>query len=210
MATEIARAFKLADGNPKARVLLLGGEGKHFCTGADLRWMKAARRLKKSENVRDAESLARMYEAILNCGVPVIARIQGKVCGGGVGLVAASDIAASVTGTTFSFPETSIGLVPGVISPIVSRKIGASRFLECSLTGRQISASEARELGLIHFAGSTRARDRFISQAIARILSARPAAIREAKASILADSRITGSRLRELASLTAKMRSPGR
>jgi enoyl-CoA hydratase/carnithine racemase len=122
-------------------------------------------------------------------------------------LTAAADISACLSGTTFSFPEAALGLVPGVLTPVVTRRIGVSKFLELALTGRKLAASEAQLAGLVHFAGSRRLLDRYVDRAIQGILSAPSQTIRRIKASVLAGSAIPRRRLVELASLTAAART---
>lgn len=153
MAAEIGWAFRRANECSGARFVLLRGQGRHFCTGADLNWMAKAGTLTAEENTADAQAIADMYTAMAQCEVPILARVHGKVRGGGVGLTAASDIVVCHETTTFALPEARMALVTGILTPVVQDKIGRSRFLYYAMTGFEMSAAEARECGLVHFQG---------------------------------------------------------
>src|SRR6187397_2498577 len=99
-----------------ARAVLLAGDGPSFCAGADVEWMRSSVELDFDANVADANALRGMLEAIDRCPAPVVARIQGHALGGGVGLVACSDIVVAEPGAQFAFSEVKLGIVPAVIS----------------------------------------------------------------------------------------------
>jgi len=111
----------LADG---LRVVLLRGEGKSFCAGADLEYMRRQGDADEAENLADARRLGALFAAISACPRPVVARVHGAAIGGGLGLVAASDLVVADTDTKFGFTETRLGIVPGVISPFAVRRMG--------------------------------------------------------------------------------------
>jgi methylglutaconyl-CoA hydratase len=207
-AKELARAFRDAHENPKARVILLGGEGKNFCTGADLDWMGKMGSLPMDENIQDAlSSLYELYDAILGCDVPVLGHAHGKVLGGGMGLVAGCDLAACRSDTTFALPEAQLGLVPGTLTPFLIRKIGHARFMDLALTSREISAQEAFDAELVSFIGSEQAVDSFLLEAVEKILSQAPGAVRAIKKSARDFSIPTSENIRQLALLTAERRA---
>lgn len=133
-----------------ARVLLLSGEGKSFCAGADIDWMRQLGEASLAENERSALRMASLFERLDTLELPLVARVGGAAIGGGVGLVAVSDIAVASARATFSLSETRLGLVPAVISPYVLRKIGPSHARDLMLTGRRIDAGEALRMGLVH------------------------------------------------------------
>ena len=101
-----------------ARAVVLSGEGKSFCAGADIEWMRAAADLDYDANVADANAFRRMLEAIDTCPAPVIALVQGHALGGGVGLVACSDIAIAQPSAVFAFSEVKLGIIPAMISAV--------------------------------------------------------------------------------------------
>jgi methylglutaconyl-CoA hydratase len=155
MADGLSREIFAASRRKSVRAVFLEGEGRHFCAGADLDWMLGAAKLSKSANIKDAMVLARLYDALEKCPLPIVARVHGRVYGGGFGLTAISDIVAASIDTTFALPEARLGLIPGVLTPIVQRKIGFSLFSELALSGREMGATEAQAAGLIHFHGSS-------------------------------------------------------
>ena len=106
--------------------MILRGDGPSFCAGADVEWMRAPP-TSTSRNVADANALRRMLEAIDGCPAPVAAVVHGHALGGGVGLVACSDVVLAHPATVFAFSEVKLGIVPAVISPFALRKIGEAR-----------------------------------------------------------------------------------
>lgn len=149
MIRELNEAFASFNKDPEVRVVLLQGEGKSFCAGADLNWMKKMVDYTFEQNVEDAQALAKMLRKIYDCPKPVIARIHGPAFGGGVGLIAACDIAVSTETATFCLSEVKLGLLPAVISPFVLKKIGESAARRYFLTAERFSAQEALRIGLI-------------------------------------------------------------
>jgi len=147
---ELTRAFLSFADDRETRVVVLEGEGPVFCAGADIEWMRRAGGWSKVENETDAERMAGMLRAIDRCPHPVVAVVQGAAIGGGVGLVAASDVAVAAEDAVFSLAEVKLGILPSVISPYVLRAIGAREARRWFLTGERFGASEARRIGLVH------------------------------------------------------------
>jgi methylglutaconyl-CoA hydratase len=160
---------------------VLSGEGAAFCAGADLGWMMKAVAYTRQENLKDAEDLARMLEALDHLPVPLIARVHGAALGGGVGLVAVADIAVAADTATFAFSEAKLGIIPAVISPYVLAKIGVSAARELFLTAARFSAARAREIGLVHAVVPEAALDETIDAYLHDILGCAPSAIAAAK-----------------------------
>ncbi len=132
------------------RVLLIAAQGSAYCAGADLNAMLALGRGQRDANVADAGRLATLLLALRDCAKPSIAVVQGPAFGGGMGLVAACDIAIGSSEARFRLPEVQLGLVPAVISPYVLEAIGLRNARRYFLSGEQIGAERARELGLLH------------------------------------------------------------
>ena len=147
---ELTRAFHAAGVEPDVRVVVLSGLGPSFCAGADVAWMRKAGGYTKAENEADAERMAQMLRAIDACPRPVVALAHGAAIGGGVGLVAAADIAIAAEGTVFSLAEVKLGILPSVISPYVLRAIGPRFARDLFLTGDRFDAREALRIGLVH------------------------------------------------------------
>jgi methylglutaconyl-CoA hydratase len=182
-----------------ARAVVLAGEGKSFCAGADVEWQRASIDLSEEENVEDALRLYRMCETIDQCPVPVIARVQGYALGGGSGLVACVDVAIAEPGATFGFSEVKLGIIPAVISPFVLPKIGAHarRYF---LTGERFTAETALRIGLVHEVADEL--DAAVERVVGEVLTAGPGAVREAKK--LIRERPTGE---ETARIAARLRA---
>jgi methylglutaconyl-CoA hydratase len=140
------------------------------------------RTVSASEARQDAERLLAMFRAIDECACPVIARIQGAAYGGGVGLIAVSDIAVAAADATFAFSEVRLGFVAGVISPFLLRKTGASFARRFCLTGEPFSAATARDAGLIHEVVERAGLDAQISALTEQVARAAPQAARDTKA----------------------------
>lgn len=180
-AHTLAVAFGELSTREDLRVVVLGGTGKVFCAGGDLEWMRRVAEYARSENLRDAEAFQDAFEKIDRCPLPVVARVHGAALGGGAGLVAACDIAVAAEGTLFGFPEVRLGLVPGVISPYVLRKIGPSRTRHLFLTGERFDAAEALRIGLVHRVVSDGELDEAVDAVVQDLLKCAPEGIRGAK-----------------------------
>lgn len=150
MILELTEALAAAGADASVRVVVLRGAGKSFCAGGDLGWMQRMARFSDSENRADAAALARMLRTLDRCPKPVLAVVQGSAMGGGVGLVAASDIAIASDQAVFALSEARLGLVPATISPYVIEAIGARACRRYFLTGERFAAAEAYRLGLVH------------------------------------------------------------
>ena len=144
--TEAMRGPAAAD---DVRFVVLRGEGKVFCAGADLAYMQRSADADEAANVADAERLAALFDAIASCPHPVIAAVHGAAMGGGVGLVAASDLAVAAEGTRFGFTEARLGIVPGVISPYALRRLGPAIARRLFLTAEIFDAAAALQFGLV-------------------------------------------------------------
>ncbi len=167
----------------KARAVVLAGEGKSFCAGADIGWMRDAADLSHDENVADANALRRMLDAIDACPAPVIAVVQGHAFGGGVGLVAAADIAIAHERAAFAFSEVKLGIIPAVISPYAIRKIGESAARRYFVTGERFDAATALRIGLVHEV--TNDLDGALDGILGELRTAGPRAARHAKRLVL-------------------------
>jgi len=150
LVARLAEAFDALGADPAVRAVVLAGEGKAFCAGADLGWMRRMVAFGEEENRRDAAALARMFLAVDSCPKPVVGRVHGAALGGGAGLVAVCDVAVCAEGSLLGTTEVRLGIVPAVISPFVVRKVGESHARRWFLTGERFSAEEALRAGLVH------------------------------------------------------------
>ena len=147
---ELTRAFDDLAEDESVRVVVLTGEGRSFCAGADIGYMRDTAGLSYEENLKDARRLADMFRAVDECPKPLVARVRGAAMGGGAGLVAAADVVVAEEGARFAFSEVRLGIAPATIAPYVLRKIGASHARSLFLTGERFDAARAREIGLVH------------------------------------------------------------
>lgn len=181
------------------RAVVLSGNGKAFCAGADLAWMAKAVAYSREDNRRDAEDLSRMLEALDTLPVPLIGKVHGAAIGGGAGLVAVCDIVVSAEDALFGFSEVKLGIIPAVISPYVVPKIGVSAARELFLTGARFTAARARQVGLVHQVVASAELDRTVDNYLRELLTSGPEAIAAAKALI---REIGGSRAADVIGLT--------
>jgi methylglutaconyl-CoA hydratase len=147
---ELTRAFRRLGSDPAARIVVLRANGKSFSAGADLEWMQRVAHYSHEQNVADAMALAEMLRALDACPRPTVALVQGPAYGGGVGLVAACDIAIAADAASFALTEVRLGLIPAVISPYVIAAIGERACRRYFLTAERFSAADAYRLGLVH------------------------------------------------------------
>jgi methylglutaconyl-CoA hydratase len=174
------------------RVVVLSGAGKVFCAGADLAWMRRTADASRAENVRDAQRLAAMFEALDRLPVPLVGRVQGAALGGGAGLAAVCDMVAAADDALFGFTEVKLGVVPGVISPYVLAKIGRSAARALFLTGARFGAQRAEAIGLVHHVVPAAGLDDEIARIVGELLLAGPEAVAAAKQMIRQVWRLDG------------------
>lgn len=146
---ELTAAFKALDADSAVRVVVLAGEGPAFCAGADLNWMKRIAGYGYEPNLADAQALAGMLATLDRMQKPTLARVQGPAFAGGVGLVAACDIAIGTPEAKFCLSEAKLGLSPATISPYVIRAMGARMARRYFLTAEVFGAEEAHRIGLL-------------------------------------------------------------
>jgi methylglutaconyl-CoA hydratase len=173
---EITTCFEELDGEDGVRVVVLTGEGRSFCAGADIGYMRETAGFSYEENIDDARRLATLFRTVDECPKPVVARVVGAAIGGGAGLVAAADVAVAAEGTRFAFSEVRLGIAPATIAPFVVRKIGYSHARALFLTGERFGAGKAREIGLVHEVARAEDLDAATEEVAARLLQGGPVA----------------------------------
>jgi methylglutaconyl-CoA hydratase len=150
LISELTAALKEAEQDSAVRMLVLTGAGASFSAGADLHWMRSMAEASEEENEQDALQLAELMRTLNYLDRPTIALINGSAFGGGVGLVSCCDIAIASDKATFGLTETTLGLVPAVISPYVYRRIGETQARRYFMTGERFDANKAKAIGLVH------------------------------------------------------------
>ena len=174
---EITAAFVDVGSRPDVRAVVLAAEGPAFCAGANLNWMRRMADYTREENLADASKLAAMLRTIAECPKPTIARVQGDVYAGGMGLVAACDMAVSVDTAWYCLSEVKIGLAPATISPYVIRAMGARAAQRYFLTAERFTAAEAHRIGFVHEVVTADALDAKVDELLKALTSASPAAV---------------------------------
>ncbi|MBC7907273.1 MAG: enoyl-CoA hydratase/isomerase family protein [Rhodospirillaceae bacterium] len=206
----LAQAFQKLAVAEAVRVIVLEAEGKSFCAGADVNWMRRAADLNREDNQRDAMLLAVMIDSIERCPKPVIAVVQGAALGGGVGLVAACDMVIAAEEASFALTEVRLGLEPSVIGPVCIAAMGARACRRYFLTGERFDAAEAWRLGLVHELASDDADlDEKVGDIVDAMLACGPVAQREAKELIRAVCArpVTSEVIEDTAERIARIRS---
>jgi len=178
---QLKAAFESVGARDDVRAVVLAAEGPAFCAGADLNWMRRMADYTRDENIADAGQLAAMLKAIYECPRPTIAAVQGDVFAGGMGLVAACDMAVSVRTSTYCLSEVKLGLIPATISPYVIRAMGARAAHRYFLTAERFSADEAHRIGFVHELVDADALDAKVGELAQALVSASPAAVRACK-----------------------------
>jgi methylglutaconyl-CoA hydratase len=176
LLAELPRCLAGLSQDPTVRAIVLAGRGRNFCAGADLEWMQQQARADYDANLEDARRLAWMLRTLAQLPKPTIARVHGVALGGGLGLVAACDIAIAARETSFGTTEVRLGLTPSTIAPYVIAAIGERAARRYFLSGERFDANEALRIGLIHEAVDADALDARLEQLLAALRSAGPAA----------------------------------
>ena len=178
---QLTRAFSQLGQDPQVRVIVLAAIGPAFCAGADLNWMRCMADYTRAENLADAAALAEMLRVMYECPKPTIARIQGDVYAGGMGLVAACDMAVSVDTANFCLSEVKLGLIPATISPYVIRAMGARVAHRYFLTAERFDAREAHRIGFVHEVVGADQLDAKVAELTSALVNASPNAVRSCK-----------------------------
>lgn len=165
--------------------VVLSGEGKTFCAGADIEWQLNARDLEVEANEADVGQLQEMLATIDNCPVPVVAAVHGAALGGGMALCCVADITLATADAIFGFTEVKLGLIPAAISPFVLSRIGEGPARALFLTGERFGSEHALRIGVVsEVLADQAALDARVTAILDEIQGAAPDAVRNAKAMI--------------------------
>lgn len=178
---ELALAFDELGRDEDVRAIVLAANGPAFCAGGDLNWMKQMAGYSDAENLADATKLADMLRTIYLCPKPVIAKIQGDCYAGGMGLVAACDIAVAVEEANFCLSEVKLGLIPATISPYVIKAMGENAARRYFLTAERFSAAEAHRIGFVHELVAADRLDTAVAAIVKSLVNNSPNAVQQAK-----------------------------
>ena len=169
-------------GDERCRVMVMGGRGPSFCAGADIQVMRASANATFGANLAEAESFGRLFATLAAFPKPVVGRVQGGVYGGGVGFCCACDIVVASDDATFALTEVRLGIIPGLISPYVIRRLGDGKARELMLTGERFGAADALRVGLVHHVAPAAGLDAKVSERVGELLKGAPGAQARIKA----------------------------
>ncbi|MBB5504530.1 enoyl-CoA hydratase/isomerase family protein [Paraburkholderia atlantica] len=182
MIAELTAAFTALDTRDDVRAVVLAANGKAFCAGADLNWMKKMSGYSDDENRADAMRLAGMLSAVYRCNKPVIARVNGDAYAGGMGLIAACDIVVAVDSAHFCLSEARLGLIPATIAPYVIRALGEQASRRYFVTAEAFDCATALRLCLVSEAvSSVEQLDATVAQLAQTLCANGPQAVRACK-----------------------------
>ena len=181
MIRELTEAIDWLDAREDIHVIEICGNGKSFCAGADLNYMKDIAKYGYAQNLDDANKLSKLFKTIYFCNTPVIALVHGHVIGGGNGIIAACDVVLAENDTVFAFSEVKLGLTPATISPFVIARCGETMARDTMLSGRKFTAQEALNFNLVNYVGTMEELNKRLDFYTEQYLSASPAAIRDCK-----------------------------
>lgn len=181
MLAELTEAFRSLDAERDIRAVVLAAHGKAFCAGADLNWMERMAGYTFEQNYEDALGLANMLHALHTMSKPTIARVHGAAFAGGMGLVAACDIAVAAVGAQFCLSEVKLGLVPATIGPYVIAAMGERMAHRYMITAETFDAAEAYRIGFVQDLVQPEEIDETINAILGHIVSGAPGAHAAAK-----------------------------
>ena len=181
LIAELTQQFTVLGQRDDVRCIVLAANGPAFCAGADLNWMRRMADYSHDENIADAAQLAEMLRVIYECPKPTVARIQGDVYAGGMGLVAACDMAVAVDSASFCLSEVRLGLIPATISPYVIRAMGTRASHRYFLTAERFGAAEALRIGFVHEVVAADELDAKVDELLKALTAASPNAVRVCK-----------------------------
>ncbi|MCX6287524.1 MAG: enoyl-CoA hydratase-related protein [Bacteroidetes bacterium] len=203
MLRELTDIFNRARHMADVICIVLRGNGKSFCSGVDLNWMKDVANNSYEKNYNESLYLANCFYTIYTCPKPSIAIGHGSVLGGANGLLSACDMAYCTDDAVFSLSEVKIGIVPACISPYVIKRVGEYAARELMITGKRISGKEAERYGLVNRSLPSAELDIEVGAIISQLKSSGPAAMSHCK--ILIDKVSNSLTMKEAIEFTARM-----
>ena len=209
MGAQLISTLQALDANPKVRAVVIMGQGASFCAGADIGHMRKSATYSKKQNYEAALAHAQIYHTIYTLQKPTIARVHGAVRGGGIGIVAACDIAVGSLDATFRLSEVRLGIVPAMISPYVVAAIGERHARRYFVSGEEFDAAEAYRIGLLHDIVEIDDLNAAVGAMLSQVYCGGPLAIAAAKQQIsdIAHAGITAAIIADTARTIADIRA---
>lgn len=186
MIGELTEAAAVLGADAGVRVVVLASSGPSFCAGGDLEWMRAQQAADRAGKMAEAGRLSAMLAALNALPKPLIARVQGNAYGGGLGLVAVSDIAIAAEGVRLSLTETRLGLIPATIGPFLLARMGQGFARQVFFSGNAFGTDFALRAGLLHEVCAAERLDERVRRQADAVLKTAPGAVAAAKSLCLA------------------------
>lgn len=180
-ADEIVQGLEALAADLETRVIVISGAGNDFCAGADLEALEAMLEAGREAQLEDARALGRVFTCIRHLRVPVIAAVRGRALAGGAGLASACDIVLAHPDAMFAYPEVRIGFVPAMVMTILRRIVPERQAFDLAITGRTLSAAEARDLGLVSRVTSAEGFDSAVDDVCQTVAKSPPGAVARTK-----------------------------
>ncbi len=178
---EITDTFRKLAARQDLRAIVLSGEGKVFCAGADLNWMKSMVDLTLQQNEQDAHKLFEMFESIWNCPMPIIGVVHGAAFGGALGLISVCDYVIAEEKTQMCFSEVRIGIVPAVISGFIFQKVTPAQVSHLMISGKVFAPKDVLASGLVQEVVAEAHLAETLAKTVRLFQDAGPEAVRETK-----------------------------
>ena len=183
-----------ANGTPYLRTLVLRGEGKHFCAGADINMMRDAGANTPEENRADSERLDRLFNGLWAHPCFTVGAVQGVALGGGAGLVSCCDYVVATQNGRIALSEGKLGILPAVIGPYVYRRLGSATFRRLAMQASRVQGEEALRVGFIEaLVADQEGLEAAVSSIVAEVMTTGPSAVTLSKELTLGFDRWTGS-----------------
>lgn len=183
-----------ADGTPYLRTLVLRGEGKHFCAGADINMMRDAGANTPEENRADSERLDRLFNGLWAHPCFTVGAVQGVALGGGAGLVSCCDYVVATQNVRIALSEGKLGILPAVIGPYVYRRLGSATFRRLAMQASRVRGEEALRVGFIEaLVANQDDLEEVVRATVAEVMTTGPSAVTLSKELTLGFDRWTGS-----------------
>jgi isohexenylglutaconyl-CoA hydratase len=203
MVVELRAVLANAEAAGSVRVIVLRGAGGHFCAGADLQDMAAARMRSMRDASRVGEAgvaidavaqanaqFGELCVAYAKTPLALVVVLEGSVMGGGLGLACVADVALAGESAAFRLPETALGLVPAQIAPFLVERLGYSQAKRLAVTGGRLNAADALAIGLVHAVHAPEQIDVALAAVLTDIQACAPGAVAATKA-LMAKARLT-------------------
>lgn len=181
MLDALASVVQRCENDHGVRVLVLRGNGPVFQAGADLGWLASLREGSDEENLEVSRRTAHVFRALLECSKPVVALVHGGCFGGGVGFVAACDVAVAASDAQFAITEARWGLLPSIIVPQLLGSIGLRNVRRYALSCERFDAGTAHSIGLVHEVCEVSALDESAAPILEGLLSSAPNSLSQLK-----------------------------